>query len=528
MLITLQFHMHHSKRFTSSFEMLSGISRLALGVFLGLTPSCALDDSSAADPASADTAAADDGEGGSFESVCNGGRIVCHAQIRTFGAERSRSPRAASPLALPTGYGPADLQSAYGIDPNKLATTAAPVVAITDAFGYPKLEADLAVYRQTYGLPPCTIANGCLRIVNQQGQTTNLPPAPPAGDDWTVETALDVDMVSAACPRCKILVVQATDDQSNGLELAQNTAASLGATVISDSWGSTETGAQGEAQALAQSDTTYYKHPGIAIFVASGDLGYYETLATDGRPQGPGYPATSQYAIAVGGTSLVRDAASTRGWKETAWAVTLSQQGTPVPGRGAAGSGCSRSIPKPAYQTASPCTTKANADISAVADPATGMAVYNTNGTNKGWGIVGGTSAAAPFVAAIFAATGNGNQTSGKFIADNVSKMFDVTSGSNGTCPAGQGRVCTASTGWDGPTGFGTPNVKLLMPATGTSPGTGGGGTGTGGGGGSASNGPDSGSGSDGDSDITGGCSAGGGASLLLGLALLGLRRRKR
>jgi hypothetical protein len=531
MLITQLLHMLPSKRFTSSFGTLTGISRLALGVFLGLSPSCALDDGSAADPAIADPAipdpgAADDGEDISSQPVCSGGRVVCHAHVRTFGAERSRSPRAASPLAVPAGFGPADLQSAYGIDPDRLATTAAPVVAITDAFGYPKLEADLAVYRQTYGLPPCTIASGCLRIVNQQGQATNLPPAPPANDDWTVETALDVDMVSAACPRCKILVVQAVDDQSNGLDIAQNTAASLGATVISDSWGSVEQ--KGDAQLLATSDTTYYKHPGLAIFVASGDAGYNDTVAPAGRPIGPGYPATSQYTIAVGATHLIKAPGTTRGWTESAWAVTTS----PATGqvdvtRGAGGSGCSLSIPKPAYQSMSPCGFKATSDIAAVGDPATGVAVYNTNGTNKGWSIVGGTSASAPFVAAIFAATGNGSQTSGKFVADNVSKMFDVTSGNNGTCPTGQGLLCTAQAGWDGPTGFGTPNVKLLMPATATGPGTGGG-NGGGNGGGSASNGADSGSGSDGDSDITGGCSTGGGAGLLLGLALLGLRRRKR
>jgi subtilase family serine protease len=525
MLITQALHMQPSKRFATSFGMLTGISRLALGVFLGFTPSCALDDGSAADPSSSDGTAADDGEDISSQPVCSGGRVVCHAHIRTFGAERSRSPRAVPLAALPAGYGPADLQSAYGIDPTKLATTTAPVVAITDAFGYPNLEADLAVYRQTYGLPPCTTANGCLKIVNQQGQTTNLPPAPPANDDWTVETALDVDMVSAACPRCNILVVQATDDQNTGLDVAQNTAASLGATVISDSWGSVEQ--PGQAQALASSDATYYKHPGIAIFVASGDAGYDDTIAPAGRPTGPGYPATSQYTIAVGGTHLVKAPGTARGWTETAWAVTTS----PTTGQvdvthGAGGSGCSLSSPKPAYQSASPCTFKATSDIAVVGDPATGVAVYNTNGGIKGgWGVIGGTSAAAPFVAAIFAATGNGSQTSGKFIADNVSKMFDVTSGTNGTCPAGQELLCNAKAGWDGPTGFGTPNVKLLMPATATGPGTGsGGGNGNGGGSNSANG---AGSGSDG-AEITGGCSAGGGAGLLLGLALLGLRRRKR
>ena len=533
MLITQQYYMHPSKRFTSSFGMLTSISRLALGVFLGLTPSCALDDGSAADPSASDGTAADDGGDVTSEPVCSGGRVHCLAQIRTFGAERSRSPRAVSPLAVPAGFGPADLQSAYGIDPTKLATTTVPVVAIVDAFGYPNLESDLAAYRQTYNLPSCTTASGCLKIVGvdaQGKQTTTLPPAPPAGDDWTIETALDVDMVSSGCPRCKILVVQGTSDQDTSLDAGQNLAVQLGATVISDSWGAVEV----PGQSLASSETSYYNHPTTAIFVASGDAGWDETVVPPpptgqaAPPTGPSYPATSAHTIAVGGTHLAKAPGSTRGWTETAWAVTVTAgkvDGT----RGAGGSGCSLSIAKPAYQSASPCTTKAASDIAAVADPATGVAVYDTSGGNKGWTIVGGTSAASPFVASIFAATGNGSQTSGKFIADNASKMFDVAQGTNGTCPAGQELICTAKAGWDGPTGFGAPNVKLLMPAAGTGPGTGGG-NGTGGStgngtGGSASNG--SGSGSD-SGDITGGCSAGGGAGLLLGLALLGLRRRKR
>src|SRR5439155_24927300 len=111
---------------------------------------------------------------------------------------------------LPQGWGPADLQSAYNINPT---ITTTPTIAIIDAFGYPTLEQDLATYRSTYGLPACTIASGCLRIVNQLGQATPLPPAPPAHNDLTVETALDIDMASAACPMCKIVVIQAQDDQ---------------------------------------------------------------------------------------------------------------------------------------------------------------------------------------------------------------------------------------------------------------------------------------------------------------------------
>jgi hypothetical protein len=274
MLMTPQYHMHASKRFVSSFGMLTSISRLALGVFLGLTPSCALDDGSAADPSASDGTAADDSGDVTSEPVCSGGRVHCLAQVRTFGAERSRSPRSVSPLAVPAGYGPPDLQSAYGIDPTKLATTKIPVVAIVDAFGYPNLESDLATYRQTYGLPPCTTTpstpggSSCLTIVgvNAQGQqTTTLPPPPPAGDDWTIETALDVDMVSSSCPLCRILVIQGASDQDASLDAGQNLAVTLGATVISDSWGAVEA----PGKSLASSETTFYNHPTVAIFVAA-------------------------------------------------------------------------------------------------------------------------------------------------------------------------------------------------------------------------------------------------------------------
>src|ERR1051325_6349066 len=498
MLITSRLRMHTSLRFTTSFGLLSGLVQVSLGVALGLSPSCALDEA-ATDPAMDDAAATD--ADAATAAVCTTGPIRCHAQIRTFGPERRIAPHAAAPL----GFGPPDLQAAYNINPARLATVAKPTIAIVDAYGYPKLEADLAVYRQQYGLPACTIANGCLKIVNQQGQTTNLPPAPPTNDDWTIETALDVDMASAACPLCNLLVVQATDNTGDGLYIGQNTAVALGAAVISDSWGGPEVGAPAhayappetphlnhpavargatvisdswggpevpnQAQAYATQDTTYFNHPNVAIFVAAGDNGYNDTIVPNdaqGRPTqptGPDYPATSRFTIAVAATRLVRDATTTRGWRETAWAVTQLQAGGIDLTKGAGGSACSLSIPKPAHQTASPGQFKATADIAAVGDPRTGVSVYNTNNTNPGWISVGGTSPSAPFVAPIFAATGNGTQTSGAFIAANVSKLWDVTTGTNGTCP--QSLLCNAAAGWDGPTGFGTPNVGAFMPATG-------------------------------------------------------------
>jgi hypothetical protein len=367
-------------------------------------------------------------------SVCSGAGIRCYAHVRTDAAGD-----VVATAAAPSGFGPAELQSAYQIDP---AMARPSTIAIVDAYGYASLESDLAVYRMQFGLPPCTRANGCLKVVNQDGMTSPLPADPPPDDDWTVETALDVDMVSAACPSCKILVVQASTNSNANMYAAQNSAAAARPTVISDSWG----GPQQVGEDLTGQEP-FFDHPGIAQFVSAGDRGYDE----GGR--GPTYPSTSAHVIAVGGTALVRSS-NTRGWSETAWTM--------------GGSSCSYSIPKPAFQTASPCTFRAASDIAAVGDPATGLAVYNAN--NGGWLVLGGTSAAAPLVAAIFAATGHGDATAAQ-IAQRTDALFDVTSGSNGSCG---NLLCNATTGWDGPTGYGTPSARVLA-------GSGGGGGGGGG-----------------------------------------------
>ncbi|HTR55323.1 MAG TPA: S53 family peptidase [Kofleriaceae bacterium] len=369
-------------------------------------------------------------------AVCSGPGVRClaHVVVDDTGSIR--------PAAAGEGWVPQDLWNAYQIDPN---ITTTPTVAIVDAYGYQNLESDLATYRAQFGLPACTVANGCFTVLNQSGKTSPLPAEGGPSDDWTLETALDVDMVSAACPLCRIVVVQATNE--NGLFTAQTVAASAKPTVISDSWAGPE---QGDESSMEQ----YFNHPGIAQFGSSGDDGW------DDGGQGPMYPSTSAYVIAVGGTSLYSDS-SARGFSEAAWAM--------------AGSSCSNSIPKPSYQSNTSCTHRASADISAVADPQTGVIIYNA--ANGGWLIMGGTSAAAPIVASIFAETGNGAATAAQIAQAASSVLFDVTSGSNGSC----GNVlCNAGTGWDGPTGYGTPSASAL---------TGGSMTGSGGGGGGGSGG---------------------------------------
>jgi hypothetical protein len=357
--------------------------------------------------------------------VCSGGKWRCYARIVTV------STRTTAQAA--GGLGPADLKSAY-----KLDTSLSPgaTIAIVDAFNYPNAESDLAQYRSKYGLPACTKANGCLKIVNQNGQTSPLPGNAPANDDWTVEAALDLDLASAACPSCKLLFVEANDDQSDGLFIAQNAAAQLGATVISNSWGGPESGGESSYE-------TYFNHPGVGIFVASGDSGY-----NDGG-QGPDYPSTSAYVTAVGGTSLVK-ASNTRGWTEGAWS-----QG---------GSSCSKSIAKPSYQTSSACSKRMAADVSAVGDPSTGLAVYNA--ANGGWLVIGGTSAACPLVAGIYALYSKGAQAP-SWAYSHASSFFDITSGKNGSC----GNIlCNAGAGWDGPTGMGAPNGSAFGGGTSCTP----------------------------------------------------------
>jgi hypothetical protein len=357
--------------------------------------------------------------------VCSGGRFHCYAQVRTDTAKHI------TPFVTPQGFGPADLKSAYKLDTTK---GAGKVIAIVDAFNYPNAESDLASYRSQFGLPPCTTANGCFKKVNQNGQASPLPANSPANDDWTVEAALDLDLASAACPLCKLILVEAQDDQGTGLFTAQNAAAALGANVISDSWGGPSDGND------LTFDAQFFTHAGVVIFVASGDNG--NTGNT------PDYPSTSQHVIGVGGTSLVKSTSNSRGWTEGAWS--------------GAGSSCSTLTAKPTWQTQTVCSKRAAADVSAVADPNTGLAVFNQGA--GGWIVVGGTSAASPFVAGVFAAYSVGTNDS-SFPYQHASQFFDVTSGKNGTCGT---LMCNAAAGWDGPTGIGTPNGAVLGGGGGT------------------------------------------------------------
>jgi hypothetical protein len=186
-------------------------------------------------------------------------------------------------------------------------------------------------------------------------------------------------------------------------------------------------------------EEAYYNQPGILVTASAGDSGY-----------GASYPATSAYVLAVGGTSLAKSS-STRGWAETAWAYT---QG------GGTGSGCSAYIAKPSYQKDPDCNMRMEADVSAVADPATGVATYDAGQ----WEVVGGTSAASPIVASTFVLLGL-EKSGARFPYENKSAFFDVTSGTNdpqGGSACNNDYQCVAMAGFDGPTGWGTPNGAAL------------------------------------------------------------------
>jgi subtilase family serine protease len=361
-----------------------------------------------------------------------GGALGCDAQAESL-------PGDSGPEVMkgPTGLTPAQIESAYALTG---LNGGGRTVAVVDAYNDPKLASDLKTYRAQFGLPKCTAKNGCLSIVNEKGKASPLPSGDPG---WGTEESLDVDAISAACPSCHIRLVEAssTSDQDLGTAV-QTAAATPGVVAISNSYG----GSESAGQTAYDAD---YHHPGIAVTVSSGDDGY-----------GVEFPASSPYVTAVGGTTLT-SAGNARGWTESAWS--------------GAGSGCSAYEPKPSWQTDSGCARRTVADVSADADPNSGLGIYDTYnncGTSTycdtlieegivpgldGWAQVGGTSLSSPLIASVYALAGNTASANGANLPyAHPSALNDVTSGSNGSC--GGSYLCTAGPGYDGPTGLGTPN----------------------------------------------------------------------
>ena len=352
------------------------------------------------------------------------GSASCFAQRRTDIKQQLAAAVHSDAAAAVSGLSPANLHSAYALPSTGGSGL---TVAVVDAYNDPNAASDLATYRSNFGLSACTVASGCFKQVSQTGSTTSLPTN---DTGWAGEEALDIDMVSAVCPNCNIILVEATSATDANLGAAENEAVALGAKFVSNSWGGSESSSQ------TSEDTSYFKHPGVAITVSSGDEAY-----------GAEYPATSQYVTAVGGTAL-STSSNSRGWTESVWKTSSTEGG---------GSGCSAYDAKPTWQTDTGCTKRMEADVSAVADPATGVAVYDTYG-GSGWAVYGGTSASSPIIAGVYALAGTPGSSDypAKYPYSHTSNLYDVTSGNNGSCTTSY--FCTAGTGYDGPTGWGTPD----------------------------------------------------------------------
>jgi hypothetical protein len=408
---------------------------------------------------------------------------------------------------------PVELRSAYFPEDQPQASAGEPqTIALVDAYNDPSAEADLNVYAGEFGLPPCTKANGCFKQVSETGSeasfnlpfpktkteleafskgTTHQREVAEEAQGWALEIATDIEVAHAICQNCHILLVEADSPEYSDLEAAENTAA-LHAGEISNSWGGPESGVDDQA----------FNHPGVAITAASGDDGYlnwdqYATRNEPGSPyfQGADYPASSPHVISTGGTLLALGADGT--WQsESAW----NSEGA------GGGSGCSAWLPAPTWQShvkdwqqVGCGQRRANADIAADADPASGVNVYDSIpypyeeageklSTVLHWVPIGGTSVASPIIASMIALAGGAHgvaypaQTLYSHLDSPL--LHDVTSGGNGRCGSeylscegsisplsaldcGAGVwICNATVGYDGPTGVGTPNgIGVFLPS---------------------------------------------------------------
>jgi len=375
-----------------------------------------------------------------------------------------------------------------------------------DAYDDLQAESDLSVYDNEFHLPECTSSDGCFEQVNQNGETGN-PPFPATStaksekealcesttaepsvrkaacrmieevDGWSLETALDIETAHAICQNCHIILVEADEGEEAPLEVAEDTAVRLGAGEVSNSWAGSE----------PLTDSESFNHPGTVITFAAGDRGYLNwerdklEEELEGEQAGVNYPASSPHVIAVGGTSLELD----RGGEESAWIGS--------------GGGCSLNFTAQPWQSevadwsSVGCEgRRAVSDVSADADPYTGVAVYDSvpyiplggglkSATVFDWVPVGGTSASTPMIAAMFALAGgsHGVQYPAKTLYSHLGSaaLHDLTEGSTGKCfgeytsgctgsvsplsltDCGQGVwICNTTVGYDGPTGVGTPD----------------------------------------------------------------------
>ncbi|HEX8714093.1 MAG TPA: S53 family peptidase, partial [Solirubrobacteraceae bacterium] len=361
----------------------------------------------------------------------------------------SDEPAAEQSTPIPQSLTPANILTAYAL--NGITPPSTQTIALVDAYDNATIAEDLETFDKQFSLPSCNEANGCFRKVNQEGEVAPLPESSgPKERGWAQEIATDVEVAHGVCQSCKILLVEANSNENNDLYTAEQTAVALGATEISNSWG-------GEEPSF---DSPAFNHPGVVITASSGDEGYLDWLT--GEPSAAAqYPASSPHVIGVGGTRLLRNAESGAWEGETVW-NDGGFNGLSFEGAGAGGGGCSASFAATSWQQSVPDWSsvgcgglRAVADVSADADPYTGVAVYDSTETpegEKGWAMIGGTSVASPIVASVFALAGGAHgvaypsHTLYENLASDPSSLHDVVSGSNGECLKRPSKKTGAST----------------------------------------------------------------------------------
>jgi Ricin-type beta-trefoil lectin domain len=403
--------------------------------------------------------------------------LIVASSHRAAGARARSGPRAAAGSAdagsaaaaattctagptPPPGYNPTQLQDAYQLPAS--TSGAGMLVAVVAPYDDPNAASDLCQYRAQFGLPACPATTtsppnptgGCFTEVNQLGQAVPAGGPPAANANWALQTSAQLDTISATCPNCRILLVETDSTSLIDVGTGVDTAVALGADVVTVGVATAETSAD------TGYDSTYFSHPGVVITAAAGDNGY-----------GISYPAASPDVVSVGGTTLTPSGTScaggARGWCETVWNDLASS-----PPGGATGAGCSAYEPKPSWQSDTGCALRTDNDLSADADPSTGVAVYDSYG-ESGWqpgSGLGGTAVAAAIVAGAYALAGpsSGSPASYPYLYGNVASINDITSGTD--LPAGAtcspAYLCTAGTGYDGPTGLGSPATPTALART--------------------------------------------------------------
>jgi subtilase family serine protease len=312
------------------------------------------------------------------------------------------------------GWTPNDFQTRYNLPFRSKG--AGQIVAVVDAYDNPDARTDINAYRSYFGLGKATFQK-----YNEYGQTYNFP-SPNA--HWAVEEDLDIEMVSAVCPKCTIYLIEANSNGTADLGAAEQMAVTLGAHIISNSWG-----CSGGPYCVNLSD---FDTKGVLYLAAAGDSGYPQSWE----------PAALPGVVSVGGTELSKSGST---YSETTWPGT--------------GSGCADGVTKPLWQRDSGCAFRTQNDVSAVAANAAAYDSYD----QSGWITVHGTSVATPLIAGVYALAGNATTLDGARKLYMLSatqykqEMHDIRTGNNGSC--GGSYLCTAGKGYDGPTGWGTPNT---------------------------------------------------------------------